>query len=113
VAALAPLVNLYTLELPSTGITTLAFTSGMSNLTVLNASFNQIVSVTPLQGSTALYRLDLDANPISDIAALVANAGLGSGDTVHLAGTSLSCDAQAANVTALVNRGVTVTSPCN
>jgi hypothetical protein len=45
---------------------------------------------------------------LSSIAALLNNAGLGTGDYVSLYGTSVSC----ADVTALQAKGVTVFSDC-
>jgi internalin A len=113
VAELAPLVNLRVLDLNYTDITTLAFTANMTELVQLRATFNAVTDITPLQGLSKLNLLYLNFNPIADITPLVNNAGIGSGDTVNLAGTSITCPSAA--VTTLRGRGATVNAPtaCN
>lgn len=111
--ALSTLTNLTNLNAGSTDITSITAVASMTKLTTLSLHFDQVADISPLQGLTQLQFLALNFNPVTDIAPLVANTGLGAGDTVNLAGTSLNCPTQGANVTALVNRQVTVYSPCN
>lgn len=110
---LSTLVNLTLLDASYTNITSVTAVASMTKLQTLYLHFDQIADVTPLQGLTQLQALSLNFNPVTDIGPLVANAGIGAGDSVNLAGTSLNCTNQGANVTALINRQVTVYSPCN
>jgi internalin A len=110
---LSTLVNLTYLDAGYTNITSATAVASMTKLQTLNLYFDQIADITPMQGLTQLVSLALNYNPVTDIAPLVANAGIAAGDTVNLAGTSLNCTNQGANVTALLNRQVTVYSPCN
>jgi internalin A len=110
---LSTLVNLTSLDAGYTGISSITAVASMTKLKTLYLHFDQIVDVSPLQGLTQLESLALNFDPVTDITPLVNNAGLGAGDTINLAGTSLSCPAQGGNVAALVGRGATVYSPCN
>ena len=49
----------------------------------------QIIDISVLQNITSLVELLLSSNQVSDIAPLVANTGLGSGDEVWLANNNL------------------------
>jgi Leucine-rich repeat (LRR) protein len=110
---LAPLVNLTWLHAESASITSATAVTNMKKLTELDFAFNDIVDISPLQGLTQLQNLYLNFNPVTDLAPLVNNAGIGSGDNLILSGTSLNCQAQAANVTALLGRVASMYSPCN
>ncbi|HVY24940.1 MAG TPA: leucine-rich repeat domain-containing protein [Polyangiaceae bacterium] len=110
---LSTLTNLTWLDAGYTGISSITAVASMTKLKTLYLYFDQIADISPLQGLTQLESLALNFNPVTDITPLVNNAGLGTGDTINLAGTSLSCPAQGANVTTLVGRGATVYSPCN
>ena len=86
----------------------------LTNLTFLQILFldaNQIVNLGPLSGLINLSILELDTNLIADIAALVANSGLGSGpsgpDFIDLRDNQLGSD-DCANIQALKGRGATV-----
>ena len=112
--ALSTLVNLTRLDAASTGISSATAIGSMTKLTYLDLYLDKIVDISPLQGLLQLQTVALNSNPVTDIAPLVANTGLGAGDFVYLPGTSLDCQAgQAAHVATLIGRGVTVTSPCN
>jgi hypothetical protein len=112
--ALSTLVNLTRLDAASTGISSATAIGSMTKLTHLDLYFDNIADISPLQGLLQLQTLALNSNPVTDIAPLVANTGLGAGDFVYLPGTSLNCQAgQAAHVATLIGRGVSVTSPCN
>lgn len=110
---LSTLTNLTYLDAAYTGLTSITAVASMTKLKTLYLHFDQIADISPLQGLTQLESLALNFNPVTDIAPLVNNAGLGTGDTINLAGTSLNCPAQGANVATLVGRGATVYSPCN
>jgi hypothetical protein len=83
--------------------------SSLAALSSLSLPGNAITDVSPLAGLTALTVLDLSGNSsLSDVAALLANAGLGTGDDVDLSGTGVSCT----DVAALIVRGATVAYSC-
>jgi hypothetical protein len=62
-------------------------------------------------GLIQLTRLYLSDNSISDISALVANTGLGNGDTINLRGNRLSSLSSGTHIPTLQSRGVTVDVP--
>ena len=64
--------------------------------------------IGPLAGLSNLAHLDLSSNRISDISALVENAGLGHGDIVKLQDNPLSEDALNRDIPLLKERGVKV-----
>ena len=76
---------------------------------------NQIVSIAPLAGLTALKYLNLSANQITDLKPLVTNAGLtGAGDSVEVLFNAFTCDAtQTGYLQTLKNRLVVLQQPCN
>jgi len=53
-------------------------------LTALDLGVNLITDVTPLAGMVNLEFLFMEGNLISDISPLVANPGLGAGDSINL-----------------------------
>ena len=67
-----------------------------------------IEDLEPLSAMTKLAEVDLEGNKISDIAALVNNAGLGPGDKIILAGNPLSEAAHDTQLPTLRERGVFV-----
>lgn len=83
------------------------YLSDLAGLITLNASNKGISNLTGLEYCTALSNLDLSHNEIADISPLVANTGLGSGDTVHLEYNPLSGDSYG-YVKQLTSRGVSV-----
>ena len=73
-----------------------------------NNAANQISEISPLAGLTSLTDLLLLDNQINDIAPLVANAGIGSGDTIDLRSNPLNKDAILDHIPALEARGATI-----
>jgi WD40 repeat protein/Leucine-rich repeat (LRR) protein len=61
------------------------------------------------RGLTALVRLDLRSNSITDVGPLVGNEGLGDGDEINLEGNPLSHEALTVQIPELIRRGVKVT----
>ena len=82
--------------------------SVLATLTDLDASSRNIASLEGLEYCTNLAFLNLSSNQIADISPLVANAGLASGDEVHLSNNPLSYEAVQLQISALEVRGVSV-----
>ena len=82
--------------------------AGLTKLTSLDLGVNNITDLTPLAGLTELGWLYLKRNNVTDISPLVANAGLGSGDEVHLDGNPLSYPSIYTHIPVLQERGVEV-----
>ena len=80
----------------------------MAQLRYLELRDNQIRDITSLTGLTNLSRLQLDHNNISDLSPLVANMGLGSGDSVYVWGNPLSYSSIYTHIPTLRERGVEV-----
>ena len=78
------------------------------NLTWLDLASNDITNVSVLEGLTNLTHLILSGNNVTDLAGLVANTGLGTGDTVDLADNPLNATSQSTHIPALRKRGVSV-----
>lgn len=102
------LTALETLQMNSTGLTDIGFVAGLPVLATLHVAVNQITDLTPVSGLTQLEYLQVSYNLIVDIAPLVANMGLGEGDTVLLRENPLSATALDEQIPALTARGVTV-----
>ena len=69
---------------------------------------NALSDISALSGLTNLIQLWLKSNNISDISPLVANTGLGSGNTVDAWGNPLSDESINTHIPALQSRGVNV-----
>ena len=138
ISALSNLTNLTRLDLDDNSISDISALSNLTNLTWLGLSVNSISDISALSNLTNLERLilwnnsisDISAlsnltnltwlnlgwpspggnggNSISDISPLVANTGLGSGDTVTLTSNPLSSTSINTHIPALQRRGVTV-----
>jgi Leucine-rich repeat (LRR) protein len=108
-AALAELTNLTQLELSNQS--DISFVSGLTRLTTLAVGYG-VQDISALSGLVGLVHLVLDNNPISDLAPLVANPGLGTGDDVSILSANLNCAQQQKNIAALRSRGVTLTTDC-
>jgi len=104
------LTGLQSLHLGMNAIADLGPLAGLTQLRELDLSLNSIVSITELAGLTNLNWLDISENHISDLSPLVANPGLGAGDTVILWHTSVDCSSP--ELLALVSRGVQIESNC-
>ena len=109
VAPLAPLRSLTELWLEGNAISDIGPLGELGSLTSLLLSYNNIADIHALAELDSLTRLDLHNNAISDISPLVANDGLGSGDTLALEGNPLSASALEADIPTLQERGVEVT----
>ena len=108
-SALSGLTNLTALNAWNNSITDLGPLSGLTGLTELRLHINALTDLGVLRGLTNLTTLSLHTNPdLSDIQPLLDNPGLGTGDNVQLALTSVSC----ADVDALRAKGVAVISDC-
>ncbi len=77
------------------------------DLSNLDLGKNNIIDLTPLAGLTGLEELDLENNLITNIDPLVANTGLGSGDTIDLRNNPLPCT-ELPNIQNLIDRLATV-----
>ena len=120
ISGLSGLTSLTVLTLYSNSISDISALSGLTNLMVLTLYNNSISDINALSGLTGLgdvdgpyYRpgpaLNLSNNPnLTNIQPLLANTGLGVGDSVDLRSTNVSC----ADVAALEAKGVTVGSDC-
>ena len=106
---LTDLTQLTRLHLPGKSISDISAVAGLTNLTWLNLWGNPISDISPVVGLTNLKDLYLGGgNNISDLSPLVANAGLGSGDTVNVQYNPLSYQSIHTHIPALQSRGVTV-----
>ena len=104
-ANLTNLTNLSLFNLPASDISGLA---NLTNLTEFQLWTSAVSDISGLANLTNLTRLVLRYNQISDISPLVANIGLGSGDTVDLRDNPLNEAATNTHIPALQDRGVTV-----
>ena len=82
--------------------------ANLTQLEVLAANEVQVQDVGPLQNLTQLESINLRNSQVQEIGALVANAGLGTGDYVDLQGNPLSQTALCDDIPELQGRGVTV-----
>ena len=108
ISSLSNLTNLTGLGLWENSISDISSLSNLTNLTVLGLGDNSISDISALSNLTNLTGLFLSGNSISDISPLVANTGLGSGDTVDLKSNPLSSASINTHIPALQRRGVTV-----
>ena len=129
ISPLSGLTNLETLWLYANSISNLSPLAGLTNLRLLSLWFNSVSDISPLAGLTNLRHLWLsnssyalpqtgfltdssfNNNSISDLSPLVANTGLGAGDTVEVWGNPLSDASIQTHIPALQSRGVTVDTP--
>ena len=108
ISVLSNLTNLKELYIGSISTSDISSLSGLTNLTILYLDRNDISSISALSNLTNLTVLYLYNNSISDISPLVANTGLGSGDTVDLKSNPLSSASINTHIPALQRRGVIV-----
>ena len=108
ISALSRLTNLTYLVLWANRISDISALSNLTNLTYLVLWANRISDISALSNLTNLTRLFLGENSISDISPLVANTGLGSGDTVNLKDNPLSSTSRNTHIPTLQRRGVAV-----
>ena len=91
-----------------TSIRNLTGLESATNLTGLDLLSNNISDISAVAGLTRLRWLDLSTNNISDISPLIANTGLGNGDTVYVGGNPLSYLSIHSHIPILQSRGVRV-----
>ena len=96
------------LELSDNSISDISPLAGLTSLIILGLSGNSISDISPVAGLINLIELSLENNSISDISPLVANAGLGSGDTVSVSKNPLNHASINTHIPALQSRGVEV-----
>jgi Leucine-rich repeat (LRR) protein len=106
---IANLTSLHTLVINFCGLSSAAIFQNLTELEYLNFGYNQISDLSPLSGLTNLSELDLRHNSVSDILPLVNNAGLATGDQLHLQDNPLSDISINTYIPALEARGVTIT----
>ena len=111
ISALGGLTQLTTLNLGRNSVSDISVLGGLTQLTRLNLWLNLISDISALGGLTQLTWLNLTDNLVSDVSPLVANTGLGNGDTVNLRENRLSALSFDTHIPTLRSRGVTVEAP--
>jgi internalin A len=107
ITPLASLTSLIGVGLTSNSISDVSPLSGLTRLIGLSLAINSLGDIAPLSKLTALTGLFLNVNSIGDITPLVANPGLGAGDTIGLTSNNLS-QRNCADLKTLINRGAKV-----
>jgi hypothetical protein len=113
VTPLAGMVNLDWIALGYNRLTRIDAVAGMTKVFSVDASGNQIRDLTPVAGLTNLKFLWMAGNLISNISPLVANPGLGAGDSITLTENCLDLTPgtrAAEDLAALLARGAIVYS---
>ena len=113
VTSLAGMVNLDWIALGYNRLTRIDAVAGMTKVFSVTAAGNQIMDLTPVAGLTSLKFLFMEGNLISDISPLVANPGLGAGDSINLRENCLDLTPgtrAAEDLAALLGRGLAVYS---
>ena len=105
---LQSLPRLRALGLTGNGIADITGLGGLVHLNLLHLRANSVVHLAALAGLTELVQLDLTQNQITDLSPLVANPGLGTGDTVWVGFNPLSQQSLTTDIPALEARGVMV-----
>jgi hypothetical protein len=111
-APLAGVPTLRSLRFFFNGVSDLTPLAGLTSLESLDFGYNPVSDLTPLTGLTALADLELIHCYVEDLSPLVANAGLGAGDFVDVDGNPIDEVAQADNIAALCDRGVSLNPYC-
>ena len=108
VSALSNLTDLVNLVLWNNSISDISALSNLTGIKYLYLNQNDISGISALSNLTNLEILGLEDNDISDVSPLVANTGLGTGDTVNLKSNPLSNASRNTHIPTLQRRGVTV-----
>ena len=108
ISIIAGMTRLRFLYLNNNSVSNIEPLSGLTRLTELRLDRNSISDITALSGLHQLTELRLDRNNITDLSPLVANTGLGNGDTVDVRRNPLSYLSIHTHIPALQNRGVTI-----
>ncbi|MGD1117908.1 MAG: leucine-rich repeat domain-containing protein [Dehalococcoidales bacterium] len=109
--ALHNLTSLTSLYIGGNHIDNIDTLQNLTGLQILWLNGNKITSIDILQNLPNLINLELENNQITDISPLVANPGLGSGDSIELEYNFLDTNPGSQNmvdITTLINRGVSV-----
>jgi Leucine-rich repeat (LRR) protein len=104
----ADMAMLTTLHASFAKISTLTGLEYATNLTHLHLEDNRISNLSALSGLTNLLVVHLNNNNIEDLSPIIANTGLGNGDSVDVRGNPLSAESINSHIPTLRNRGVTV-----
>ena len=110
ISPLAGLTNLTSLRIWNNTISDISALAGLINLTRLNLDSNAISDIPSVAELTNLTNVTLYNNLISDISPLIANTGLGEGDTVDVGANPLNFASINTHIPALQSRGVEVFS---
>ncbi len=108
ISSLAELTNLIWLDIGGNNLSDISPVAELANLTALRLWRNNISDISPVADLIHLTELNFHSNNISDISPIVANAGLGSGDTVEVRGNPLSSVSISTHIPTLQSRGITV-----
>ena len=108
ISALSGLTNLTSIELGNSSVSDISALSGLTKLIYLDFHNNSVSDISALSGLTKLIRLLLSGNSISDLSPLVANTGLGSGDTIDVLDNPLSYSSFYTHIPTLQSRGVEI-----
>ena len=108
ISPLSNLTAIIRLNLNNNQINDISPLSEYTSLEKLYLNNNLINDISPLSNLFALEDIELSNNQVSDISALVANSGIGSGDSVDLYDNPLSEEAISTQIPALRERGVNV-----
>ena len=108
ISSVSGLTNLTRLALGGNAVSDISPLAGLTRLTDLHLPGNRIGDISIVAGLANLRYLYLGGTNISDISPLVANTGLGSGDTVNVQRNPLSYLSIHTHIPALQSRGVTV-----
>ena len=108
VLALTRLAKLTSLFLDNNRISDVSPLAGLAQLTHLGLANNTISDISLVASLTNLTWIRLNNNLLSDLLPLVANTGLGSGDTVYVQYNPLSYQSIHTHIPTLQSRGVTV-----
>jgi hypothetical protein len=108
-AFLTEMDNMYELYLGSNDISDISPIANCRYVSTLDLSYNTNLSdISALAGLTYIYSLNLNYCGITDIAPLVQNTGLGTGDYLYLTGNPLDATSQDVYIPLLRQRGVNV-----
>lgn len=101
-------IDISTAPLTVGAVKDLAGIETVENLEVLLAGGNEIVDISPLAKLGQLRSIDLHRNAVRNIAPLIENDGLGSGDWINLRGNPLDEISIARHIPTLLKRGAQV-----
>ncbi len=96
------------LQLDNARLTDLVPIADLTHLRDIHLRCNQITNIQALAGLASVKMLILSTNEVQSLSPLLANPGLGPGDTVKLDGNPLSKEAVEKQIPALKARGVDV-----